>query len=207
MIFTLFILVKREDLRNRMLRLAGSGQLNVMTQALDEASHRLGRYLLLQFLVNAAYGLLFGLGIYLLGVPHSLLWGVLGTLSALCSIHRHGRRSPFPMGMAMAVFPGWWQVGVVFALFLILELTIANLIEPWLYGSHIGVSSLAILVAAIFWGMLWGPGRLGPVYAFNRVPDLARQIYSTIKFSGNHARRRASALSADAFLFSSPRTR
>lgn len=156
-IFTLFILIKREDLRNRMLRLAGSGQLNVMTQALDEASHRLGRYLLLQFLVNAGYGLLFGLAIYLLGVPHSLLWGVLGTLLRFVPYIGTAVAAAFPIGMAMAVFPGWWQVGVVFFLFLILELIVANLIEPWLYGAHIGVSSLAILVAAIFWGMLWGP--------------------------------------------------
>ena len=156
-IFTLFILIKREDLRNRMLRLAGSGQLNVMTQALDEASHRLGRYLLLQFLVNAGYGLLFGLGIYLIGVPHSLLWGVLGTLLRFVPYIGTAVAAVFPIGMAMAVFPGWSQVVLVFFLFLILELIIANLIEPWLYGAHIGVSSLAILVAAIFWGMLWGP--------------------------------------------------
>jgi len=156
-IFTLFILIKREDLRNRMLRLAGSGQLNVMTQALDEASHRLGRYLLLQFLVNAGYGLLFGLGIYLIGIPHPLLWGVLSTLLRFVPYIGTLVSAIFPMGMAMAVFPGWSQVTLAFLLFLILEVTIANLIEPWLYGSHVGVSSLAILVAAIFWGMLWGP--------------------------------------------------
>lgn len=156
-IFTLFILIKREDLRNRMLRLAGNGQLNVMTQALDEASHRLGRYLLLQFLVNAGYGVLFGLGIYLIGVPHSLLWGVLGTLLRFVPYIGTPVAAVFPMGMAMAVFPGWSQVSLVFFLFVILEVAIANFIEPWLYGSHIGVSSLAILVAAIFWGMLWGP--------------------------------------------------
>jgi predicted PurR-regulated permease PerM len=156
-IFTLFILIKREDLRNRMLRLAGNGQLNVMTQALDEASHRLGRYLLLQFLVNAGYGALFGLGIYLIGIPHPLLWGVLGSLLRFVPYIGTPVAAIFPMGMAMAIFPGWSQVGLVFVLFVILEVTIANFIEPWLYGSHIGVSSLAILVAAIFWGMLWGP--------------------------------------------------
>jgi predicted PurR-regulated permease PerM len=79
-IFTLFVLEKREDLRNRLLRLAGSGQLTVMTQALDEASRRLGRYLLLQFAVNAGYGLLFGLGVYFIRIPHPLLWGVFGCL-------------------------------------------------------------------------------------------------------------------------------
>jgi len=156
-IFTLFILVKREDLRNRFFRLAGGRQLSVMTQALDEASDRLGRYLLLQFLVNASYGLLFGLGVYFIGIPHPLLWGVLASLLRFVPYIGTPVAAAFPMGLALAVFPGWSQVALTFALFLLLELTIANLVEPWLYGSHTGVSSLAILVAAIFWGTLWGP--------------------------------------------------
>jgi predicted PurR-regulated permease PerM len=156
-IFALFILLKREDLRNRLLRLAGSGQLNVMTQALDEASQRLGRYLLLQFLVNAGYGLLFGLGVYAIGIPHALLWGVLGGLLRFVPYVGTPIATLFPMALALAVFPGWSQVGLTFLLYLFLELIIANLIEPWLYGAHTGVSSLAILVAAVFWVMLWGP--------------------------------------------------
>src|SRR5579864_2113004 len=156
-ILTLFILVKRKDLRNRLLRLAGSGQLSVMTQAINEASHRLGRYLLLQFVVNAGYGILFGLGVYFIGIPHPLLWGVLGTLGRFIPYVGTLVATAFPMAMAMAVFPGWSQVGLTFALFLFLEITIGNVIEPWLYGAHTGISSLAILVAAVFWGMLWGP--------------------------------------------------
>jgi predicted PurR-regulated permease PerM len=156
-IFALFILLKREDLRNRLLRLAGSGQLSVMTQALDEASQRLGRYLLLQFLVNASYGLLFGLGVYAIGMPHALLWGVLGGLLRFVPYVGTPIAALFPMTLALAVFPGWSQVGLTFLLYLFLELIIANLIEPWLYGAHTGVSSLAILVAAVFWVMLWGP--------------------------------------------------
>jgi predicted PurR-regulated permease PerM len=156
-IFTLFILLKREDLRNRLLRLAGSDQLNVMTEALDEASQRLGRYLLLQFVVNAAYGLLFGLGVYFIKIPHPLLWGVFGSLLRFVPYIGAPVAAALPMGMALAVFPGWSQVVLTFALFLFLELTITNFIEPWLYGTHTGVSSLAILVAAIFWAMLWGP--------------------------------------------------
>ena len=128
-----------------------------MTQALDEASRRLGRYLLLQFAVNADYGLLFGLGVYFIGIPHPLLWGVFGCLLRFVPYIGTPVAAVFPMGMALAVFPGWSQAGLTFVLFLLLELTIANLIEPWLYGSHTGVSSLAILVAASFWGMLWGP--------------------------------------------------
>jgi predicted PurR-regulated permease PerM len=156
-IFTLFILIKREDLRNRLLRLAGSGRLNVMTDAFDEASHRLGRYLFLQFAVNASYGLLFGLGVYLIGIPHPLLWGVLGAMLRFVPYVGTAVAAVFPMVMALAVFPGWFQVSVTFLLFMLLEVVIANLVEPWLYGAHVGVSSLAILVAAIFWGMIWGP--------------------------------------------------
>jgi len=156
-IFAFFILLKREDLRNRLFRLAGSGQLNVMTQALDEASKRLGRYLLLQFLVNAGYGVLFGLGVYAIGIPHALLWGVLGGLLRFVPYVGTPIATLFPMALALAVFPGWSQVGLTFLTYLFLELIIANFIEPWLYGAHTGVSSFAILVAAVFWVMLWGP--------------------------------------------------
>jgi predicted PurR-regulated permease PerM len=156
-VFTLFILVKREDLRNRLLRLAGSGQLNVMTQAMNEASQRLGRYLWLQCVVNSSYGLLFGLGVYFIGIPHPLLWGVVAGLLRYIPYLGTPVATALPMIVALAVFPGWSQVVLTFGLFLFLELTLANFIEPGLYGAHTGVSSLAILVAAIFWGMLWGP--------------------------------------------------
>jgi predicted PurR-regulated permease PerM len=156
-IFTMFMLVKREDLRNRAIRLAGRGQLSRMTQAFDDASRRLSRFLLLQCLVNAGYGLLFGLGLYFLGLPHALLWGMIlgffrfipyiGTIAA----------AALPIAMAVAVFPGWRQAGIAFALFVVLELIVSNFIEPMLYGSHTGISSLAILVAAVFWTTLWGP--------------------------------------------------
>lgn len=157
LIFIMFILMQREDLRNRLLRLAGSGQLNIMTQAMDDASKRLSRYLWLQFLVNLGFGLLFGLGVYAIGIPHPLLWGVFASLLRFIPYFGTPIAAMFPMVMAIAVFPGWSQVGLTFALFLCLEITTANVIEPWLYGTQTGVSSLAILVAAVFWGMLWGP--------------------------------------------------
>ena len=156
-IFTAFMLIKREDLRNRLIRLGGQGQLTLMTQALDDASRRLSRYLLLQLLVNAAYGSLFGLGLYLFGVPHPLLWGILAALLRLVPYIGIFIAAAFPVAMAFAVFPGWNHALLIVGLFLSLELIIANLIEPWLYGAHTGISSLAILVAAVFWSMLWGP--------------------------------------------------
>jgi predicted PurR-regulated permease PerM len=156
-VFTLFMLIKREDLRNRVIRLAGQGQLNIVTQALDDGSRRLSRYLLLQFLVNTAYGVVFGSGAYWIGIPHALLWGVLACLLRFVPYVGTPIATAFPVGMALAVFPGWQQAGLIFGLFVILELIIANLIEPWLFGAHTGISSLAILVAAVFWAILWGP--------------------------------------------------
>jgi predicted PurR-regulated permease PerM len=156
-IFTAFMLIKREDLRNRLIRLGGQEQLTVMTQALDDASRRLSRYLLLQFLVNAAYGSIFGVGLYLMKLPHALLWGVLAALLRLVPYVGTLIAAAFPITMALAVFPGWNHAVLIFGLFVALEVLIANFVEPWLYGAHTGVSSLAILVAAVFWSMLWGP--------------------------------------------------
>ena len=156
-IFTAFMLIKREDLRNRLIRLGGQGQLNVMTQALDEASHRLSRYLLLQFLVNALYGVFFGLGLYAIRIPHALLWGAVAAVLRLVPYIGTLVATALPVAIALTAFPGWTHAALVFCLFLVLELTVGNVVEPWLYGAHTGISSLAILVAAVFWAMLWGP--------------------------------------------------
>jgi predicted PurR-regulated permease PerM len=156
-VFTLFMLIKREDLRNRMIRLAGEDQLTIVTQALDDASRRLSRYLLAQFLVNASYGALFGLGAYLLGIPHPFLWGVLSGLLRFVPYVGAPIAAAFPIAMALAVFPGWHQAAMIFGFFVVLEVVTSNILEPWLYGAHTGVSSLAVLVAAVFWAILWGP--------------------------------------------------
>jgi predicted PurR-regulated permease PerM len=157
LVFVFFMLVRREDLRNRLIRLVGQGQLTATTDALDDAGARLGRYLLLQFLVNTAYGALFALGLHAIGVPQALLWGLLSGLLRFVPYVGTLTGAAFPMVLAAAVFPGWSEVLWTFALFLSIELSLTNVIEPWLYGSHTGISSLAILVAAVFWGLLWGP--------------------------------------------------
>ena len=156
-VFSLFMMIKREDLRNRVIRLAGQDQLSIVTQALDDGSRRLSRYLLLQFLVNTAYGVIFGCGAYGLGIPHALLWGVIATLLRFVPYVGAPIAAAFPAAMALAVFPGWHQAALIFGMFVILELAVANIIEPLLYGNHTGISSLAILVAAVFWAILWGP--------------------------------------------------
>ena len=156
-VFTVFMMIKREDLRNRVIRLAGQGQLSLVTQALDDGSRRLSRYLLLQFVVNIIYGIVFGGAAFFIGIPHALLWGVIACLLRFIPYVGTPIAAAFPMALALAVFPGWRQVALIFTLFVFLELLISNVIEPWLYGAHTGISSLAILVAAVFWAMLWGP--------------------------------------------------
>ena len=157
MVFTLFMLVKREDLRNRLIRLAGQGRLHVMTEALSDGSQRLSRYLLLQFLINVGYGLLFGVGLYFIQVPHALLWGALAGVLRFLPYVGTLIATALPVALAVAIFPGWHQAILTLGLFVILEVVIASFVEPWLCGAHTGISSLAILVTSIFWAMLWGP--------------------------------------------------
>jgi predicted PurR-regulated permease PerM len=159
-IFTIFMLFKREDLRNRLLRLAGLGQLNLMTQALNDAAGRVSRYIFLQFLVNASFGTLFGFGLYWIGVPNPTLWGVVAGILRFVPYVGTPVAAILPIMLSLAVFDGWFRPLLVVALSAGLELVIANFIEPWLYGTHVGISSLALLVTAIFWTVLWGPAGL-----------------------------------------------
>ena len=117
LIFTVFMLLKREDLRNRLLRLAGLGQLNLMTQALDDASGRVSRYLLMQFLVNAGFGTLFGLGLYFIGVPNpAALWGVVAGILRIVPYVGTLVAATLPIALSLAVFDGWLRPLLVFLL-------------------------------------------------------------------------------------------
>jgi predicted PurR-regulated permease PerM len=160
LIFTVFMLLKREDLRNRLLRLGGLGQLNLMTQALDDASRRVSRYLLMQLLVNASFGTLFGFGLYCIGVPNPALWGVVAGLLRYVPYVGTMVAATLPLALSLAVFDGWLRPLLVFLLVAGLELIVANFVEPWLYGTRVGISSLALLVTAVFWTVLWGPAGL-----------------------------------------------
>ena len=158
-IFTVFILVGREDLRNRLIRLAGGGRLNIMTQALDEATQRINRYLFLQLVVNSSYGLLIFTALRFIGIPNAALWGVSAAILRFLPYVGPPMAAVMPIVLSLAVFPGWHEALVTAGLFLVLELLVANVIEPLLYGGHVGLSPLAILVAAVFWTLIWGfPG-------------------------------------------------
>jgi predicted PurR-regulated permease PerM len=156
LIFTIFILIKQEDLRDRFLRLAGVAQLHAMTLALDDAGRRISRYLVMQFLVNAGYGICFGAGLFLIGIPNATLWGVIAGLLRIVPYAGALTATALPFTLALAIFNGWGPPALVFLLFVFLELITSNLVEPWLYGAHTGISSLALLVTTVFWTTLWG---------------------------------------------------
>ena len=160
LIFTIFMLIQRFDLRHRLFRLAGLGQINLMTQALDDAAQRVSRYLLMQGLVNAGFGALFGFGLYCIGVPYPALWGVIAGLLRIVPYVGTMIAATLPIALSLAAFNSWAPPLLVFLLFAGLELITANFLEPWLYGANTGISSLALLVAVIFWTVLWGPAGL-----------------------------------------------
>jgi predicted PurR-regulated permease PerM len=156
-VFTFFMLLKREDLRNRLIQLSGHGRLNLMTQAMDDASHRVSRYLTLQWLVNIAFGLIIFAVLHLMHLPHALLFGVLAGLLRFIPYIGAPIGALLPTALSVAVFNGWTKTLLILAIFFCMEIVTANLLEPHVYGKHTGLSSLAILVAAIFWALIWGP--------------------------------------------------
>ena len=156
-VFTIFMLMRREDLRNRFIRLAGRGHLGLMTQALDEAAHRVSRYLFLEFVVNSCYGLVVGVALHFIGIPNALLWGVgVGVLRFLPYIGPP-IGAILPILLSLAVFDGWTKALITIGLFVVIELAVSNFVEPSLYGAQTGFSALAVLLAAFFWTLLWGP--------------------------------------------------
>ncbi|MCB5173913.1 AI-2E family transporter [Microvirga lenta] len=156
-IFVIFVLLEREDLRDRFIKLAGAGDLQKSTQAINDAAARVSRYLLMQLLVNLTYGVPIGLALYFIGVPNAVLWGLLAAVLRFVPYLGPFLAALFPIALSIAVDPGWTMLFWVVGLFLLAELVSNNIIEPWLYGSSTGLSSLAIIMAAIFWTTLWGP--------------------------------------------------
>ncbi|KLK93612.1 phytochrome sensor protein [Microvirga vignae] len=156
-IFVIFVLLEREDLRDRFIKLAGAGDLQKSTQAINDAAARVSRYLLMQLVVNLTYGIPIGIALYFIGVPNAVLWGLLAAVLRFIPYLGPFLAALFPIALAVAVDPGWTMLFWVVGLFLIAELVSNNVIEPWLYGSSTGLSSLAIIMAAIFWTTLWGP--------------------------------------------------
>lgn len=156
-VVVIFMLLEREDLRDRFIRLVGYGDLNRTTEALQDAGRRVGQYLLMQLVVNVTYGVPIAIGLWVLGIPNALLWGLMAIVLRFVPYIGPAIATILPLFLALAVSPGWSLVLWTAALFLVMELLINNVVEPWLYGSKTGLSPLAIIVAAIFWTWLWGP--------------------------------------------------
>jgi predicted PurR-regulated permease PerM len=156
-VFVIMILLKREDLRDRVLRLAGRRDLHRTTVAMDDAARRISRYLLRQLVVNACCGLPIGIGLALIGIPNAALWGIFAALLRFLPYLGIVIAASFPVILAVAVDPGWMLLVWVILLFVGVELLVANLLEPWVYAASTGLSSVALIAAATFWTWLWGP--------------------------------------------------
>jgi len=152
-----FILRDREQLRDKLLRLAGRAHLTVTTQAIGETSYRISRYLLTIALLNIGFGLLIGFGLALLQVPHAPLWGVLAGLLRFVPYIGAVLSAAAPTFLAFAVLDNWYTSLAVLGLFVFCDQLIGGFIEPIVVGHRVGVSPIALLLAAIFWGWLWGP--------------------------------------------------
>ncbi|MCP3474065.1 AI-2E family transporter [Bradyrhizobium sp. CCGUVB1N3] len=156
-IFVTFILLQREDLRNRLVRLAGSSDIQRTTAALDDAGKRLSKLFLTQIIFNAAFGLAIGLGLELIGVPSAPLWGLLAMILRFVPYIGALISAIFPLILAAAVGSGWQMLVLTALLFVVLELLAGQVLEPLIYGHSSGLSPVAIILSASFWTWLWGP--------------------------------------------------
>ena len=156
-IVAIFILMQREDLRDRFIRLFGSRDLHRTTIAMDDAGQRLSRYFVSQLGVNACFGVVIGVGLWLIGVPSAALWGVLAGLLRFVPYVGPLLAAVAPLTLAAAVDPGWWTTIYVALLFVIIEPLTGYVVEPLLYGHSTGLSPMSVIVAAVFWTWIWGP--------------------------------------------------
>src|SRR5579872_3969224 len=156
-IFVIFILIQREDLRNRLIRLAGSSDLQRTTAALDDAASRLSKLFLTQLILNGAFGVVIGTGLWLIGIPSAILWGILAAVLRFVPYIGAVIAAAFPLALAVGVDPGWSMLLWTLALFLVVEPVVGHVIEPMVYGHSTGLSPVAVVASATFWTALWGP--------------------------------------------------
>ncbi|MDZ4820214.1 MAG: AI-2E family transporter [Planctomycetota bacterium] len=157
LVFVIFMLLEREDLRNRLIQLCGSKNLTETTHALDEAGKRVSRYLVMQLIINVLYGIVIAIGLFFIGLPNASLWGILTTVLRFIPYVGPWIAAAVPMALSLAVFDGWTLPLLVLALFVVNELISNNVLEPWLYGASTGMSTIGVLVSSVFWAWLWGP--------------------------------------------------
>lgn len=157
LVVTIFILLQREDLRDRLIRLVGATDLHRTTTALDDAAKRLSKYFLAQLTINACFGCVVSIGLYFLGLPSPILWGIVAALLRFVPYVGTALGAALPIAIAAAVDPGWTTALWTAAFFLAADLLTGQVVEPLVYGHSTGLSPVAVIVAAIFWSWLWGP--------------------------------------------------
>lgn len=157
LVFVGFILLQKDDLRDRIVRLAGSRDMQRTSVALEEAANRLARYLFLQTCTNICFGFVIGAGLWLIGIPNSGLWALMSALLRFVPYVGVPLAFLFPFTLSLAVDPGWAKMIWVMALYGSVEAVVGQAIEPFLYGRSMGLSAVAVVVAAVFWTWLWGP--------------------------------------------------
>jgi predicted PurR-regulated permease PerM len=156
-VVVIFMLMRREDLRDRFIKLVGASDIHRTTTALHDAGKRVGQYLLMQLIINISFGVPIGIGLWFIGIPNPMLWGMLAIVLRFVPYIGPIIAAAFPLILSLAADPGWMALFWTAALFIVLELISNNIMEPLLYGSKTGLSPVAILMAAIVWTWIWGP--------------------------------------------------
>ena len=157
LLLVIFMLLKREDLRGRLIRLVGQGRISTTTRAMEDAGRRVSRYLSTQFLVNTCYGICVAIGLQFIGVPNAALWGVLAGVLRFIPYVGPWAGAVLPVVLSFAISSSWFTPLMTIALFIVLEAIASNVVEPWVYGANTGVSPIALIISAVFWTWLWGP--------------------------------------------------
>lgn len=170
LLLVVFMLLKREDLRGRFIRLVGHGRISATAHAMHDASERVARYLSMQLTVNLVYGLCVAMGLYFIGVPNAALWGVLGGILRFIPYVGPWIGAAMPLLLSFAVSSSWWTPALTLGLFVVLESINSNAVEPWLYGSSTGVSSIALDCGGGFLDLALGTDRFGFGHAFDGLP-------------------------------------
>ncbi len=156
-VFVIFVLLAREDLRDRLIRLVGRQDLHRTILAMNDAARRLSRFFLIQVALNTGFGVFIAAGLSLAGLPNPILWGILAALMRFVPFIGTFIAVAPPLVLALAVAPGWSLAVLVLGLFVVAELVMGQVIEPLLYGHSTGLSPIAVILSAAFWAFLWGP--------------------------------------------------
>ena len=200
LVVLVFVLLEREAVRDRFIRIAGGTDLRATTLALNDAGERLSRFFVSQFAVNLGVGAALWIGLAIIGLPHAMLWAALAAVLRFVPYVGIWIAALFATVLAAAVDPGWALAVVTLGLFVGVELVAGQLVEPQLFGHTTGLSPLSVIVAAIFLELALGPGRAHRFDAADVVSGGRGAAHQGVESAGHHARRQPGADHAAAFL-------